>query len=193
VSLEVIVGCMYAGKSAELVRRLQRAQIAGQKVKAFKPALDNRYHETAIATHLGGTFEATPVSSAEELRREIFIAEKSPQVIGFDEAQFMEPELIGLLNTLADMGVRVIVAGLDLDYEGNPFGPIPKLLALADEVTKLHAVCVARDPQGVICGRHASRSFRVPSADSGDQIQVGSEGVYEARCRVHWKEGRMLS
>lgn len=192
MSLEVIVGCMYAGKSAELVRRLQRAQIAKQRVKAFKPAIDNRYHVTAIATHIGGTFKAAPVGSVEELRRATFLAEASPQVIGFDEAQFMEPELIGFLNTLADMGVRVIVAGLDLDYTGKPFGPIPKLLALADRVTKLQAICVAEDPAtGRTCGQPATRSFRVLSADSGAQVQVGSEGVYEARCRVHWNEGRL--
>jgi len=179
---------MYSGKTEELVRRLRRAKIAGQRVKAFKPAIDDRYHESALASHLGGTFEAVPVADAEALRAHLTFQE-TPQVVGFDEAQFMEPDIIQLLEHFADQGIRVIVAGLDQDYLGKPFGPIPELLALADEVTKLHAVCVAKGPKGKTCGGRASRSFRVPEADTGSQVQVRSEGVYEARCRVHWRQG----
>lgn len=189
--MEVIVGCMYSGKTEELVRRLRRASIAGQAVKAFKPAIDNRYHETDLASHLGVTFTAVPVSTVEELRKQVMLGEDTPAVIGFDEAQFMEPDLIPFLDQIASMGVQVIVAGLDMDYNGKPFGPIPQLLALADTVTKLNAVCVAKMPDGTTCGRPATRSFRVPEADLGEQVQVGSDGVYEARCRLHWHQGSM--
>jgi len=189
MSLEVIVGCMYSGKTEELVRRLRRASIAGQMVRAFKPALDARYHESDLSTHLGNRFEAEPVRDADELR-DLVAAEDSLQVVGFDEAQFMGPGIIPLLEALANLKIRVVVAGLDMDYQGKPFGPIPHLLAVADSITKLHAVCVAKTPDGHLCGNPASRSFRLPEADSGAQVQVGSEGVYEARCRACWYWGQ---
>lgn len=186
MSLEVIVGCMYSGKSEELVRRLRLAQIAGQSVQAFKPAMDDRYHSDAIATHLGGTFEARPVGRSQDIMP--ILADVQPDVVAFDEAQFMEAELIPILNNLSAQH-RVIVAGLNLDYQGNPFGPIPTLLALADEIVQLQAICVAPTPDGGVCGGVATRSYRVPAADSGSQVQVGSEGVYEARCRPCWSVG----
>lgn len=189
--LEVVVGCMYSGKTEELVRRLRRASIAGQRVAAFKPALDDRYHATDLASHMGETFKAVPVSTVEALREEVMKGDETPHVIGFDEAQFMEPDLIPLLDYLASLGIQVIVAGLDMDYLGKPFGPIPRLLALADEVTKLHAVCTAKSPEGATCGQPATRSFRAPEADSGSQVQVGSTGVYEARCRMCWHRGQI--
>ena len=192
MSLEVIVGCMYSGKTEELVRRLRRATIAGQKVTTFKSAIDTRYDNAKIATHLGDTLSAFPVRSAIAIRH--FLSEKpTPQVIGFDEAQFMEPEIIPLLETFANTGIRVIVAGLDQDYLGKPFGPIPHLMAIADEVTKLQAICVAPHPNDLtekVCGQPATRSYRVPDADTGEQVQVGSDGIYEARCRPCWNRGQ---
>jgi thymidine kinase len=189
MSLEVIVGCMYSGKTEELVRRLRRAEIAGQRVRAFKAAIDTRYAQNEIATHVGGTFSSSPVRSAMAIRHFLGGA-LMPEVIGFDEAQFMEPEIIPLLESYADIGIRVIVAGLDQDYLGKPFGPIPHLMAVADQVTKLQAVCVAPHPDQKVCGEPATRSYRVPDADSGEQVQVGSNGVYEARCRPCWIRGQ---
>jgi thymidine kinase len=177
---------MYSGKSEELVRRLRLAQIAGQSVQAFKPAMDDRYRSDAIATHLGGTFEARPVGRVQDIMP--IIADVQADVVAFDEAQFMEPDLIPILNNLS-VRHRVIVAGLNLDYLGNPFGPIPTLLALADAITQLWAVCVAPTSDGGVCGEVASRSYRVPEADSGALVQVGSEGIYEARCRKCWSQG----
>jgi len=185
VSLEVVTGCMFSGKTEELVRRLRRSKIAGQSVRAFKPAIDTRYHETHISTHLGGTFEAMPIETIAQMRG---LMPEFPDVIGFDEAQFMRPGIVGFLEEAANAGVQVIVAGLDMDYMGKPFGPMPELLALADRVTKLHAVCVAPRPDGKPCGSPASRSYRVPKADLGERVQVGSSDVYEARCRACWGE-----
>lgn len=187
--LEVIAGCMYSGKSEELIRRLRRCKIAGQRVWAFKPSLDNRYSATSIATHpvegLGDFFEAVPVRGVGDLQehlRQVQVGE----VVGFDEVQFMSPDIVGVLEGLANSGVRVVVAGLDLDSEGIPFGPIGSLLARADTVTKLTAVCTAPLPEGVLCGKPATKSFRLPESSNGNQVQVGSLGVYEARCRRCW-------
>jgi thymidine kinase len=182
---------MYSGKTEELVRRLRRAQIAGQAIRAYKAAVDIRYDEKAITSHLGDTFEAVPVKSAMGFRH-FLEGTSTPDVIGFDEVQFMDPEIIPLLERCADSGIRVIVAGLDQDYLGKPFGPIPYLMAVADQVTKLHAVCVAPHPTDLsrgVCGAPATRSYRVPAEDSGEQVQVGSQGVYEARCRACWLRG----
>lgn len=207
--LEVITGCMYSGKSEELIRRLRRCQIAGQDVIAFKSALDDRY-SSDIATHpiegVPNTLKAHPVADLDQVLR-IMYAEKRGEglhtthyAIGFDEAQFMDPDLIDFLEAEANRGIRVIVAGLDLDSEGQPFGPMPELLARADKVTKLTAVCVCgttktRSGRGKwewvgSCGKPATRSFRLPDQDSGEQVQVGSAGMYEARCRACWVKGR---
>ncbi len=195
--LEVIAGCMYSGKSEELIRRLRRSKIAGQPVLAFKPSMDNRYHPENIATHpneegtSSGSFYAIPIGSVQEIKKHIEetgfpVAEG---VIGIDEVQFMENGVVGILESYANIGCRVVVAGLDLDSDGEPFGPMAELMAKSDSVTKLSAVCVA--PVGKkLCGNPATRSFRYKSASTGDQIQVGSSGVYEARCRSCWVRGR---
>lgn len=190
--LEVITGGMYSGKSEELIRRLRRCRIAGQKVYAFKPSIDDRYSVTSIATHpvegLGDFFEATPVSSVGDLALKL---ESLPDwgVLGFDEVQFMPESIIPLLEGLANSGKRVIVAGLDQDSEGKSFGPIGELLSRADAVTKLTAVCTATTPQG-LCGKPATKSYRIPEESNGNLIQVGSGRIYEARCRSCWVAGR---
>lgn len=185
MSLEVISGCMFSGKTEELVRRLRRAVISDALVIAFKPAVDARYHDSDIASHHGGTFGAVAVDSVEGMKARLPPTLVPGTVIGFDEAQFMNEEIIDLLDDLAGKDCRVIVAGLDLDYRGVPFGPMPQLLAMADDVTKLSAVCVG-DTQAGRCGKRATRSYRVPSRDTGAQVQVGGQDVYEARCRLHW-------
>ncbi len=194
--LEVIAGCMYSGKSEELIRRLRRCKIAGQKVWAFKPSRDDRYSATSIATHpvegLGDFFEAVPVRDRDDFALKIL--EVLPgEVVGFDEVQFMGENITHMLEDLVNRGVRVIVAGLDLDSQGNPFGPMGELLARADLVTKLTAVCTAPLSGGGLCGKPATKSFRVPEQSNGDQIQVGSFGVYEARCRTCWADSRTPS
>jgi len=225
--LEVITGCMYSGKSEELIRRLRRCQIAGQEVIAFKSALDDRY-SSDIATHptegVPSTLKAQTVYCEREFMkrlgvetdpsdygkyirhedRTVWAHEKDgslrpfgfdqrqislPDVVGFDEVQFMHWQIVPVFEALANQGVRVIVAGLDLDAEGKNFGPIGSLLARADKVTKLTAVCVAQY-EAHPCGKPATRSYRLPEASTGEQVQVGAEGVYEARCRACWVRGR---
>jgi thymidine kinase len=187
--LEVITGCMYSGKSEELIRRLRRCQIAGQNLIAFKSGLDDRYSKD-LATHpvegVPSTLPAINVQSLAELREHMSNNLGSPLVVGFDEVQFMEPAIIDFLEDEANKGHRVIVAGLDLDSNGKPFGPMAELLARADKVTKLTAVCVAPHPERTVCGKAATRSYRLPEADTGERVQVGSAGVYEARCRACW-------
>jgi len=200
--LEVITGCMYSGKSEELIRRLRRCQIAGLQTLVMKPAIDDRYLADSVATHVGGSLKAHPVHDVDHVQR---FLHKNPfkvtgQVIGLDEVQFMDHTIVGVLEEQANMGRRVIVAGLDLDSDGHPFGPMAELLAVADKVTKLSAVCVCgttkvRSIGGKwkydgLCGKPATRSFRLPEKDTGERVQVGSEGMYEARCRACWVKGR---
>jgi thymidine kinase len=218
--LEVITGCMYSGKSEELIRRLRRCEIAGQKVVAFKSPLDDRY-STDIATHpmegVATTLKAKGVNDSRDMAQMMGLVwhdpildalcdepdqtgparwvpfeegNSLPDVVGFDEVQFMTWHFVEFFEELANQGVRVIVAGLDLDAEGKNFGPIGSLLARADKVTKLTAVCVAPTPEGGVCGKTATRSYRIPSESSGEQVQVGAAGVYEARCRACWVRGR---
>lgn len=191
--LEVISGGMYSGKSEELIRRLRRCKIAKQKVIAFKPSIDVRYSATSIATHpvegLGDFFEALPVTGVDDFRSKLE-ALKDWDVIGFDEIQFMSEEIVPLLEDLANSGKRVIVAGLDLDSDGNPFGPIGDLLARADIASKMTAVCTAPSFSGGLCGKPATKSYRIPEASNGSTVQVGSSGIYEARCRSCWVSGR---
>ena len=190
--IEVITGCMYSGKSEELIRRLRRCQIAGQHVLVMKPALDDRYSTDSVATHVGEKLEAVAVRDTEHVRDLVWERPFSMtgEVIGLDEVQFMDEHIIGVLEEQANMGRRVIVAGLDLDSEGHPFGPMARLLAVADTVDKLTAVCVAHDHEtDGPCGKAATRSYRLPEQDSGEQVQVGSAGMYEARCRVCWANG----
>ena len=171
--VEVVVGGMFGGKTEELVRRLRRAEIARQRVVCVKPAIDDRYHATDVASHAGATFRAVPVRTSAEVPS----ACAGADVVGVDEAQFFDAGIVGVVRDLANAGVRVIVAGLDMDYRGVPFGPIPALMAEAEAVDKVHAVCT-------VCGGDASRSQRVVSSDS--VVLVGGTDAYEARCRTHW-------
>ena len=169
--IEVIVGSMFSGKSEELIRRLRRAQIARQKVQIFKPALDTRFAEGQIVSHSEMRIDSSAVASARAL---LEIVEPDTEVVGIDEGQFFDPELPMICNTLADQGKRVIVAGLDQDYLGKPFEPMPQLLAIAEYITKTLAICM-------VCGNPANHTQRlVPSAD---RVLLGAQGTYEARCR----------
>lgn len=170
--IEVITGSMFSGKTEELIRRLRRAQIARQKVQIFKPHLDDRYGEDHIASHSDMRLASESVASSAEL-----LARVAPdtEVVGIDEGQFFDAELPAVCNTLADRGLRVIVAGLDQDYLGKPFEPMPQLLAIAEYITKTLAICV-------VCGRPANHTQRLVA--SQDRVLVGASGTYEARCRL---------
>ncbi|HET56443.1 MAG TPA: thymidine kinase [Ignavibacteria bacterium] len=168
--IEVIAGCMFSGKTEELIRRLRRAQIAKQRVKIFKPKIDNRYAENKIVSHSEQSLPSEMVTSAQE----ILELSKNAQVIGIDEAQFYESDLVEVCNKLADSGKRVLVAGLDQDYRGIPFEPMPQLLAVAEYITKTLAICVN-------CGNPADRTQR--KIKSQDRVLVGASDSYEARCR----------
>lgn len=169
--IEVITGGMFSGKSEELVRRLRRAVIARQRVQVFTPVADERFETERVVTRDNRELDATSVSDAKELRSKLHWG---VQVVGIDEAQFFDESLSGLLNELADAGIRVIVAGLDLDFRRRPFGPMPHIMATAEYVDKMHAVCVR-------CGAAAHYSQRI--AGGGEQVQVGDADSYEARCR----------
>ncbi len=173
--IEVITGPMFSGKSEELIRRLKRAQIAKRRVACFKPDLDVRYHRTAIASHSAQTLDALTVSNMEELKAVLMPLIESVEVVGIDEAQFFDPSLVPLSNELVQLGKRVIIAGLDTTFTGEPFAPMPELLAIADEVVKLSAVCMQ-------CGAPAVHTQRLGSNQS--LVLVGAAGVYEARCRA---------
>jgi thymidine kinase len=170
-SIEVICGSMFSGKTEELIRRLRRAQIARLAVEIFKPRTDDRYHETDVVSHDANSIHSTPVDTSSA----ILLLGSDVQVVGIDEAQFFDDELPNVCNILANRGVRVIVAGLDMDFKGNPFGPMPKLMAIAESVTKVHAVCVK-------CGNPALYSYRLV-ADAGT-ILLGEKESYEPRCRA---------
>jgi thymidine kinase len=169
--IEVITGGMFSGKSEELVRRLRRAIIARQSVQVFKPHSDTRHDPRRVVTRDNRELEASAVTDSRELREKLRFG---VQVVGIDEAQFFDEGLATLADELADCGVRVIVCGLDLDYLRRPFGPMPALLAMAEFVDKMHAICVR-------CGQEAQYSQR--TAGGGEQLQVGDAGAYEARCR----------
>jgi thymidine kinase len=169
--IEVICGGMFSGKTEELIRRIKRAKIAGQAVLLFKPDLDKRYHADHVVSHDENVFVSTPVAHAAD----IIPLAASGYVIGIDEAQFFDADIVQVCNALADGGKRVIVAGLDMDYKGDPFGPVPQLLAEAEYITKVHAICV-------ICGSIASYSYRRVTDD--DTILLGAGEKYEPRCRV---------
>jgi thymidine kinase len=170
--IEVIVGCMFSGKSEELIRRLRRAQIAKQRVQVFKPTIDTRFSAQDIVSHNEQRIQSEPVATSRMLLDKVA---RDTEVIGIDEGQFFDLELPMICNTLADMGKRVIVAGLDQDYLGKPFEPMPQLLAIAEYITKTHAICM-------VCGNPASHTQRlVPSAD---RVLLGATGLYEARCRA---------
>jgi len=170
--IEVIAGSMFSGKSEELIRRLRRAQIARRKVQIFKPKIDNRYDGgDHISSHSAMRIEADNVGSSRDLLDRV---RPDTEVVGIDEGQFFDPELPAVCNTLADQGKRVIVAGLDQDYLGKPFEPMPQLLAIAEYITKTLAICV-------VCGAPANHTQRLVA--SSERVLVGASGTYEARCR----------
>jgi thymidine kinase len=168
--IEVICGSMFSGKTEELIRRLKRVKIANLKVEIFKPTIDTRYDEVKIVSHDENEIVSTPVDNSQK----ILILAQGADVIGIDEAQFFDDELPNVCDLLASKGIRVIIAGLDMDYQGKPFGQMPFLLAKADYITKLHAICVK-------CGNMASHSYRKIPND--DQVMLGEKDVYEPRCR----------
>jgi thymidine kinase len=174
--IEVISGCMFSGKTEELIRRLNRALIAKQKVEIFKPVIDKRYDEQKIVSHSEREIRSTPVNFAGD----ILLLAGDCDVVGVDEAQFFDDAIVDVCNTLANSGKRVIVAGLDMDYKGNPFGPMPNLLAVAEFVTKVHAICAQT-------GELASFSFRL--AENKSQVLLGEKDKYEARSRKAFVEG----
>lgn len=175
--IEMIAGPMYCGKSEELIRRINRVKIAKQKVKVFKPIIDNRYSNNNVVSHNGKSIEAVSVDHPEEIFTKIA---EDTDVVAIDEIQFFHPDVVDICEKLADGGVRVILAGLDRDFRGEPFEPVPELMARAEYVDKLHAICVC-------CGEPASRTQRLldgkPASYNDEIILVGAEEVYEARCR----------
>jgi thymidine kinase len=172
--IEVITGCMFSGKTEELLRRLNRARFATQRIAVFKPEVDVRYSGEEVVTHTNARLPCVPVRDAPDILRNVGDA----QVVGVDEAQFFDARLVGVVEQLADDGRRVIVAGLDQDFRGRPFEPIPELMAVAEYVTKTLAVCM-------VCGAPANRSQRLVERDA--RVLLGAVEVYEARCRLHWK------
>ncbi|PJF31791.1 MAG: thymidine kinase [Candidatus Thermofonsia Clade 1 bacterium] len=177
--IEVICGSMFSGKTEELIRRVRRAQIARQTVQVFKPMIDTRYGATRITSHNGQDFEALPCADSAEIA-----ARLAPEttVVAIDEAQFFDRGIVALAERLANRGLRVIIAGLDLDFRAEPFGAMPDLMCLAEEVTKLHAICM-------VCGEPATRSQRLvngePARYDDPVILIGAQERYEARCRYH--------
>lgn len=169
-AIEIICGCMFSGKTEELIRRLKRAQLAKQKIEIFKPAIDTRYDEVKVVSHDSNSIHSTPVVSSAT----ILLLAADVDVVGIDEAQFFDDELVNVCNQLAESGIRVIVAGLDMDYLGKPFGPVPALLAIAEHVTKVHAICMK-------CGDIASYSHRTIKESS--LVVLGETNHYEPLCR----------
>ena len=178
-SIEVVCGSMFSGKTDELIRRLIRATIAKQKVQVFKPAIDIRYAVEKVTSHAGSDFDATPIEKSSEILSKV---EKDTTVVGIDEAQFFDPEIVDVAEALASRGIRVLVAGLDMDFRGEPFGPMPIFMSMAEHVDKLHAICM-------VCGDEASRTQRLvngkPARYDDPVVIVGASELYEARCRVH--------
>ena len=168
--VEVICGSMFSGKTEELIRRLKRAKFANQHVEIFKPKIDVRYSEEEVVSHEGNSIMSTPVDSSEA----ILLLTSNVDVVGIDEAQFFDDGIVDVVQTLANRGIRVIVAGLDMDYLGKPFGPMPTLMAIAEYVTKVHAICVR-------CGDLAQHSHRLSKSDK--LVELGEKDIYEPICR----------
>ena len=169
-SIELITGSMFSGKTEELIRRLRRAQFAGLKVEIFKPSLDKRYSETRVVSHDEKSISSTPVDNASS----ILLLAGEVDVVGIDEAQFFDNSIVDVCNSLADNGIRIIVAGLDMDFMGKPFGPMPALLAIAEYVTKVHAICMR-------CGNLAHYSHR--KSNEAQVVLLGEKDIYEPLCR----------
>ena len=178
--IEVICGSMFSGKTEELIRRLKRAKIANQKVEIFKPTTDTRYHIQRVVSHDSNYILSNPVEKSTDILSMI----DGIEVIGIDEAQFFDMELVNVAQKLAKMGIRVIIAGLDMDYRGNPFGPMPNLLAVAEYITKVHAICSH-------CGNLATHSYRLSVEES--TILLGEKDSYEPRCRTCYEMGNILN
>jgi thymidine kinase len=176
--IEIITGCMFSGKTEELIRRLKRAQLAKQQVAIFKPVVDTRYHLENIVSHDHNSIPSIPVSNP----KEIVLLAVDCEVVGIDEAQFFNESLVEVASFLANQGKRVIVAGLDMDFEGEPFGPIPRLMAVSEFVTKVHAICMQ-------CGSVASYSYRLST--NKETVLLGEKDFYEARCRKCFTEGQL--
>lgn len=176
--IEVVCGSMFSGKTEELIRRLKRAEFAKQKVEIFKPAVDTRYDDEEVVSHDSNAIRSTPVPASSN----ILLLAEGVEVIGIDEAQFFDMGLVAVCNQLADQGSRVIIAGLDMDYTGKPFGPIPHLLATAEYVTKVHAICMR-------CGDLANHSHRFEGSDS--LVQLGEQDSYEPLCRACFAEAEV--
>lgn len=176
--IECICGSMFSGKSEELLRRIKRGIIAKQNVLLFKPSIDDRYSLDKVSTHNGNSYESISISSADEIYK--FINNKKYDIIGIDEIQFFDSNIVKVINKLADDGIRVIVAGLDMDFKGEPFYPMPEIMAISEIVTKLHAVCS-------VCGNEASISQRLingePASYNDPVVVIGASESYEARCR----------
>jgi thymidine kinase len=173
--IEIIAGSMFSGKTEELIRRLKRAKIANQKVEIYKPLVDTRYSEREVVSHDANSITSTPVPTASQ----ILLLASDVEVVGIDEAQFFDDGLVDVCNELANRGIRVIVAGLDMDFRGKPFGPIPDLFAVADYVTKVHAICTR-------CGNLAQYSYR--KSDTEKLVVLGEKDAYEPLCRVCYLE-----
>lgn len=178
--IEVICGSMFSGKTEELIRRLKRARIANQKVEIFKPSQDTRYDDRQVVSHDENMIMSVPISNS----KEILFLKPETQVVGIDEAQFFDLEITKHCQTLANQGIRVIIAGLDMDFKGIPFGPMPYLLAVAEYITKVHAIC----PH---CGNLATHSYRISSEES--TIVLGEKDKYEPRCRTCFGMGNILT
>jgi thymidine kinase len=174
--IEVVCGSMFSGKTEELIRRLKRAQIANRKVEIFKPAIDVRYDDVKVVSHDSNSIRSTPVTHSEN----ILLLASEVDVVGIDEAQFLDNELPFVCEKLAQKGIRVVIAGLDMDFEGRPFGPMPHLLSIADYITKVHAICVK-------CGEIAHFSYR--TSKDKNKILLGEMDSYEPRCRVCYYQG----
>jgi thymidine kinase len=178
-SIEVVCGSMFSGKTDELIRRLVRATIAKQKVQVFKPAIDVRYAVEKVTSHAGSNYDAIPVAQAADIFKKL---DADTTVVGIDEAQFFDPDIVRVVQELASRGIRVLVAGLDTDFRGEPFGPMPILMSIAENVDKLHAICM-------VCGGEASRTQRLvngsPARYDDPVVIVGASEMYEARCREH--------
>ncbi|MBK6389560.1 MAG: thymidine kinase [Saprospiraceae bacterium] len=178
--IEVICGSMFSGKTEELIRRMRRAKIANQKVVIFKPLSDIRYDEKNVVSHDFNTIESVPIRSSKDISRQV----SGIEVVGIDEAQFFDMDLPEVCQQIALRGIRVIIAGLDMDYLGRPFGPIPNLLAIAEYITKVHAIC----PH---CGNLATHSYRL--TDETDTVVLGEKDKYEPRCRTCYHMGNILN
>lgn len=176
--IEVICGSMFSGKTEELLRRLKRAKFANLRVEIFKPQIDTRYHDSLIVSHDSNHIQSNPVSVAEN----ILLYANEVDVVGIDEAQFFDDRLPDVCNILASKGIRVIIAGLDMDFKGQPFGPMPALMANAEFVTKVHAICMR-------CGNPAGYSYRL--TDSDKTVLLGEKQEYEPRCRACFNEGML--